>query len=251
MKVRAPGKLMLAGEYAVLRGRPSLVMAVDRYAVASGRADGDDARVFPEIAAAFEAARDEGLCDVDPAEVRVDVRALQGEGSRKLGLGSSAAACVAALGWACATLGPRARRRDARRASALAARSGHRKAQGGGSGVDVIASALGGVVRVQPRRRPRRAPEMERHPGMGAIPWAVLVDGHARAHERHDRAGRGRIERATAKGFAASLARIAEATDAMEHALACGRRASAGRRRCARTTGARWRRSATRRAPPS
>ncbi len=220
MNVRAPGKLMLAGEYAVLRGRPSLVMAVDRYAVASGRADGDDARVFPEIAAAFEAARDEGLCDVDPAEVRVDVRALHGEGSRKLGLGSSAAACVAALGWACARSGLSLD--DAMRTRvALAARRGHRKAQGGGSGVDVIASALGGVVRVRLTGDGDSAPEITRHPGMGAIPWAVLWTGTpARTSDMIAKVEGFRSR--DAKGFEAVLARIEEATDAMDHALRAG-----------------------------
>jgi mevalonate kinase len=32
---RAPGKVMLSGEYAVLDGAPALVMAVDRYASAT------------------------------------------------------------------------------------------------------------------------------------------------------------------------------------------------------------------------
>ena len=218
MNVRAPGKLMLAGEYAVLRGRPALVMAVDRYAVASGRGAGDDATVFPEIAAAFAAAREEGLCDVDPREVRVDVRALQGDGARKLGLGSSAAACVAALGWACAHSGV-ALDDEMRARVGLVARRGHRAAQGGGSGVDVLASAHGGVIRV--RLAGDGDPEVTRHPGMGAIAWAVLWTGTpARTSDMIARVEgfRGRDP----KGFEAVMARVEEATEALDLALRKG-----------------------------
>ncbi len=209
---------MLAGEYAVLRGRPALVMAVDRYAVASGRGDGDDATVFPEIAAAFAAARDEGLCDVDPRGVRVDVRALQGDGARKLGLGSSAAACVAALGWALRRSGL-ALDDEMRARVGLVARRGHRAAQGGGSGVDVLASAHGGVIRV--RVTGDGDPEVTRHPGMGAMPWAVLWTGTpARTSEMIVRVEgfRGRDP----SGFEAVMARIEEATERLDHAMRTG-----------------------------
>jgi len=84
VRVVAPGKLLLSGAYAVLEGAPALVMAVDRYVVA------DDARrgsPSPEIAAAMPA-------DEAP---HVDASALF-NGDKKLGLGSSAAGVVAALG---------------------------------------------------------------------------------------------------------------------------------------------------------
>ena len=34
LEARAPGKLVVLGEYAVLQGAPALVLAIDRYAVA-------------------------------------------------------------------------------------------------------------------------------------------------------------------------------------------------------------------------
>ena len=40
MQVRAPGKLILSGEHAVVHGSPVLAMAVDCYTIFSLRADG-------------------------------------------------------------------------------------------------------------------------------------------------------------------------------------------------------------------
>lgn len=174
-RVRAPGKLMLAGEYAVLYGHPALVMAVDRHAVATAH-EGPHPTVFREIDETFALARAEGLIDAHRDDVVVDATALQGDGARKLGLGSSAAACVAALGWAFAQRG-RTLDEGARHEIARLARAGHRRAQGGGSGVDVIASALGGVVRVKLHDDREAMPAVTRHAGMQGVPWAVLWSG--------------------------------------------------------------------------
>lgn len=137
MKARAPGKLVLSGAYAVLRGAPALVTAVDRFA----EADTNRAAPFvtPEVAAA--------LAELPGGRAPYfDASALRDERG-KLGLGSSAAIVVASL------------------AALEAARSGntenlgervlepslraHRAAQGGGSGIDVMAAALGGTRIVQ------------------------------------------------------------------------------------------------------
>jgi phosphomevalonate kinase len=130
---RAPGKVVLSGAYAVLHGAPALVAAVDRYVLA------DTARpaefVTPEVRAA--------LGEI-PAPW-FDASALR-ESGRKLGLGSSAAIVVASLA---AVLAEREgvtdelTLRDAVFDRALVA---HRSAQGGGSGVDVAASAWGGFI---------------------------------------------------------------------------------------------------------
>ena len=129
----APGKLVLSGAYAVLSGAPALVAAVDRYVLA------DSARpasfLTPEVHAAL-GARPAPWFDAN------DLR----ENGQKLGLGSSAAILVASL--AALELEEQPDLAD----DALCARVyerallAHRMAQGGGSGVDVAASAHGGVL---------------------------------------------------------------------------------------------------------
>jgi phosphomevalonate kinase len=135
MKVRAPGKVLLTGAYAVLDGAPAIVAAVDRYAVADGERVTSSA--VPEVRAAFGA---------EPAP-EVDVGALQDESGRKLGLGSSAAAVVAAIGWRAAARGEDPRLPLVRARIFRAARAAHARVQNGGSGVDIAASVHGGVLR--------------------------------------------------------------------------------------------------------
>lgn len=143
---RAPGKVMLAGEYAVLDGAPALVMAVDRYAHAVATTDAlddSDGWLTPELDAALTLAREESL--VAPS---VSARVQPGtlfDGARKLGLGSSAAMCVAGLVAAVRASGRDPSDPSVRERCTSAALRGHRTAQGGGSGLDVLASAIGGV----------------------------------------------------------------------------------------------------------
>jgi phosphomevalonate kinase len=146
---RAPGKLLLTGAYAVLEGAPALVVAVDRYAVARGEpVDHAPAR---EIAAAFPSG---GAPTVDTSSLYY--------GETKLGLGSSAAALVAAV--AAADLRAGAEVLD-KKAIFLRAREAHQRAQGGGSGVDVAASTFGGVLRYQ-----------DGTPTAAALPTGVVLE---------------------------------------------------------------------------
>jgi phosphomevalonate kinase len=130
----APGKLMLTGSYVVLEGAPALVVAVDRYAIADSRVA--DARPSSEIRLAFG----------DGPAPRVDVRSLCDATGRKLGLGSSAAGLVAALGARALLRGVDPTEPSVREDLFRSARSAHARAQGGGSGVDVAASTYGGVL---------------------------------------------------------------------------------------------------------
>ena len=141
MIARAPGKLVLSGAYAVLEGAPCIVAAVDRYVVA------DASRPAPFVPDEVRAAIDAGAIILERAPW-FDASALRDRlpdgSSRKLGLGSSAAILAASLG---AVLGDRTPDEHALRAAVFPiALAAHRKAQGGGSGVDVAASVFGGIL---------------------------------------------------------------------------------------------------------
>jgi phosphomevalonate kinase len=138
LRARAPGKLVLSGAYAVLEGAPSLVAAVDRYAVAeAGR---PPTRVTEEVAVAMA----QGVMDQAPWFDASALRTRSAEGERKLGLGSSAAILTASIAASWLARGDGEEDLGARVLEvALVA---HRGAQHGGSGVDVAAACLGGVL---------------------------------------------------------------------------------------------------------
>lgn len=196
----APGKLVLLGEYAVLRGAPALVAAVDRRArvTSEPRARGFLVRTLPlglelelELTAdgevrpgsgdalagepatrlsvvraiLTEAARkgvERGIM-LAPASLTIDSTAFY-LGGQKLGLGSSAAVAVALWGAICAASGlPVADPADVFTATVNA----HRTAQKGkGSGVDVAASTFGGVLRYIRDQVPTR---VTLPPGIGLV----------------------------------------------------------------------------------
>ena len=170
LHISAPGKAVLCGEYAVLRGAPALSMAVNRRArvclspsadqyhnftapgFANGRwrfRAGADGRVewldqppgrgFRLLEEAFKACVRGELA---PISVSVDTgEFFDPQSGDKLGFGSSAAATVALVAGLL--------RRDKTTADLCAvARSVHRSIQcGRGSGVDVATSCHGGVIR--------------------------------------------------------------------------------------------------------
>lgn len=132
MRASAPGKVLLAGEYAILDGWPAVVMAVDR------RVEAVVTDTEQPLTPFLAALRD----DVGPAidRVRADSSALALNG-HKLGLGSSAAVVVAA---AAAAAGHTDVHAIAHRAHARA--QGRKGARG--SGADIAASVHGGILRV-------------------------------------------------------------------------------------------------------
>jgi phosphomevalonate kinase len=146
----APGKIILAGEYAVLAGAEAIVLAVDRRvrAFTMPRAT----RLSPFLVAARDAVVAErgsrSASAKAAARIVVDSSPLRSSGDVKLGLGSSAAATVAAIGCALAHDGPIAVD-DVHRL----ARAAHAAAQGQkgarGSGADVAAASYGGVIGVR------------------------------------------------------------------------------------------------------
>jgi phosphomevalonate kinase len=174
---RAPGKVMLTGEYAVLEGSVALVMAVDRYAEAvadeATALDERDGWRTPELEATLALAREEGL--VRPTiEARVRPATLF-DGPRKLGLGSSAAMCVAGLFAVLRASGADCHDEETRMRATRVALRGHRQAQGGGSGTDVFASALGGVFATVIEGGEART--FERLSWPASVFWRVLWTG--------------------------------------------------------------------------
>lgn len=145
MTVTAPGKLFFAGEYGVLHGGTAVVAAVDRRVVA--RFVPGAAPSTPVVAEAIAAVR--AHCQATGASLpegapEIDSASLSDAG-RKLGLGSSAAVAAAAVGVLLEAAGFEV---ETERALifTLADRA-HRSAQGGrGSGADVAAAVLGGVL---------------------------------------------------------------------------------------------------------
>jgi phosphomevalonate kinase len=162
MLATAPGKLVLVGEYAVLEGATSLVMAVDRYARVTAKTDSsaDAVRIIaPDVGVPETTVRR----SAQPADAEVAKRlslvlpklaelpnvadlVLDTSGfflgPDKMGLGSSAAVTVA--------LAKLAKPDAEGQALFEIARTDHRRFQHGlGSGIDLAASVHGGVVRYQ------------------------------------------------------------------------------------------------------
>lgn len=162
-EAQAPGKLYLAGEYAVVNpGNPALLMAVNRYAearvssserwlVTSAQFSGSQVVVGGYVpdnlsfaSAALEIARnyaskvsEREVC----GHVHIDSH-LQSDDGTKFGLGSSAAVCVAVVRAVLAAYGVQASPVTVFKLAATA----HFLVQGNGSLGDVAASSMGGLV---------------------------------------------------------------------------------------------------------
>jgi phosphomevalonate kinase len=143
--VLVPGKVFLAGEYAVLEGGVAVLAAVSRYA--RGQYLPGLEPSSPLIALTMERTRTAlgaMVATLPPGAALVDTTAFT-QGHVKLGLGSSAAAAVAAAGAmfedAGLSLGTH------RELLYQVADAAHRAAQGGvGSGADVAVAVHGGFL---------------------------------------------------------------------------------------------------------
>lgn len=204
--MRAPGKLVLSGAYAVLEGAPALVTAVDRYVVADGRAV--SSFTTPEFAAARP----------DSAQPAFDATALRDAG-HKLGLGSSAAIVVACLGVLAVAERPDEPLADVRQEVFTEALAAHRQAQGGGSGVDVAASSFGGHLLV------RREASGALHLTPAALPRELVLSVWATgkpASTSHFVATVFDLARTAPATFARTLGVQARASEAFAEAVARG-----------------------------
>lgn len=176
ISAQAPGKVMLFGEYAVLEGGPAVLMAVDRQAQAILCARPDYQVTAPGYLAMpipFDVQCENGqgriiwrspehqsrlalvtaVCEklgtpAYPLHLKLDTQRFF-DGQNKLGLGSSSALAVALAGvWA---------RHLNVEISLADCQALHRHFQGSGSGADVAACYLGGVVGFYIDQPPRQA----------------------------------------------------------------------------------------------
>ncbi|HJZ85338.1 MAG TPA: hypothetical protein VKN99_09225 [Polyangia bacterium] len=166
MTVRAPGKAMLCGEYAVLEGAPAVVAAVDRYARARFAQHGQTSpspfvREATRRAAEHVARTGKRAPTATPI---VDSDGFRGPGGIKYGLGSSAAATVAAAAAVFDAAGLDVGAAEVRKSLHRLCAQAHQSAQeGSGSGADVAASIFGGILRFEhaadgPRTEPLALP---------------------------------------------------------------------------------------------
>ena len=144
--ISAPGKALLIGEYAVLEGAPALVTAVDVRAVAHRSPEASSSSPFTRAARAHAAAYLAARALPSPGPLPLVDTAPFAPGQRKLGLGSSAAATAAVLGYHLHEAGLDLRSPELLAELLALARLAHAEAQGGGSGADVAASVLGGAL---------------------------------------------------------------------------------------------------------
>ena len=159
VSARAPGKVVVLGEYAVLKGAPALVLAVDRYCRAEISKNFETLCHLRSWAPRlrefrFDSLAESGLSLVDmvindgrleyPWRGNLDSRALYSE-LGKLGIGSSAAALTAWAGVWCTFAGLGGIKKNDEDLRKLI--SWHRNLQGGfGSGLDVAASLFGSMI---------------------------------------------------------------------------------------------------------
>jgi len=146
--VVAPGKIFLIGEYAVLEGGPAVLAAVSRRAVAQYVPGLEPmSEVVAEAVKRAKGELGETASALPAGSVLVNTDDFR-QGDVKIGLGSSAATAVAAVGAVFESAGISvAQSRERIFAIALAA---HRAAQGAeGSGADVAAATHGGFIKVE------------------------------------------------------------------------------------------------------
>lgn len=208
IRVAAPGKAILVGEYAVLEGARAISTAIDRCVrVTVGAGDADSAFVAAarRVVGDFVGQAADVALAIDSTELYV--------GKRKLGLGSSAAVTVATVR---ALLAAAGRNDVAPAALWQLVDAAHQEAQVEiGSGVDVATAIWGGTIRF--RREPFacetvKLPDQLRlsFVDIGAAASTAQLVGRVRQWKAQDATG----YRAVIEQLTLAADRFAAATDA-------------------------------------
>jgi len=161
LRTFAPGKLVVAGAYAVLEGEPAVVFAVDRGAIAGEGTFAYDRS--PELQAL-------GL-----PQIAMNASGMF-QGEHKLGLGASAALVVSRMGHHRASAGDALETAAVRGEMLEACLAAHEKAQQGGSGIDVAASLYGGALSF---RRTEQGPQTRALAYPPGLHLSVFFLGHS------------------------------------------------------------------------
>lgn len=234
IRTEAPGKVILLGEYAVLYGATALVAAINRCAHVTVEpsdrftleamgltvtADDTESLVRQERRFGLVAAvLAEVGYDLPRARITIDTDAFYA-GENKLGLGSSAAVAVALADALRRHRGENPNSetlfRDAHRA--------HRRAQGGvGSGVDIAASAFGGVLAYRAPAGDESAPQRAQALAWPeTLRWSVVYTGISAATPALVASVEALRERSPARASRV-LGALAEAAEAGARAFADG-----------------------------
>jgi len=139
----APGKMMIAGEYAVLEGHEALVCAVSRRLRLQSISGSHEESSAPAEALAAAREAQVALGVGQGLQLQVDASELR-RGESKLGLGSSAAAAAAAAAAVYVSQGRSLDDAEVLNQVFRAADRGHRSIAPRGSGADVCAAVYGG-----------------------------------------------------------------------------------------------------------
>ena len=203
LRTFAPGKLVVAGAYAVLEGEPAVVFAVDRGAVAGeGTLPYDRC---PELVAL-------GL-----PEIPMNASAMF-QGEHKLGLGASAALIVARMGHHRASAGAALDSLVVREEMLAACLAAHEKAQQGGSGIDVAASMYGGALSF---RRTPQGPQTRALAYPPGLHLSVFFLGHSqKTSELRARVAASKSKAVSA--YARIVARLSDASQQVHAAFDAG-----------------------------
>lgn len=236
--ISAPGKLMIAGEYAVLEGQPAIVAAVNRklfctlkpadelsvsglgigplrVSCDTGRAKitDDDQNIFAPVRAVLDEALAQGL-DIPSAHFHFDSSELF-LGRQKIGLGSSAALISA---FAAQIVLNSQRDFNERNVFELAYCAHRRHCHGMGSGIDIAAACFGSLIKFS-KDSTKQLPLINKLPPSKLLVHLVCVyTGHSQC-TRSNVSAVANFKMSSPSDYDRLMGDIAKAAAAMERCL--------------------------------